>query len=134
MKFNPLNGRPDWLDESRDISHTSESNRKNYVRALKYYRQLYQATLSWYDETHHKQILSIYREARRRRKRGENVVVDHIVPLISDEVCGLNVPWNYQIISERENSQKGNKDWPDKHIKQKTLDLEELSCHQLKLI
>ena len=123
MKLNPLNGKPRWLEEGRDISHTSESNRKHYLRSLKYYRQLYQATPSWYDESHHKAILSIYKERDRQRKFGKNVVVDHVIPICSDVVCGLNVPWNYQIITERENSQKSNKYWPDMPNEQQQLDL-----------
>ena len=112
-KFNPLNGKPKWLEEGRDISHTSESNRKHYLRSIKYYQQLYKATPSWYDEKHHKQILDIYKDCAKQRKFGKNLVVDHIVPVCSNIVCGLNVPWNYQIITERENSKKGNKYWPN---------------------
>ncbi len=54
-------------------------------------------------------IKEIYKEARKRRDLGENVHVDHIIPLVSKFVCGLHVHNNLQIISATENFKKGNK-------------------------
>ena len=101
---------PEWLKPNRDISHTSESNRKHYERSIKYYTKLLRATGPWTD---HENIWAIYEEAEKRRKAGENVVVDHIVPITSDIVCGLQCSRNLQIITEKENTWKSNTYWPE---------------------
>lgn len=84
---------------------------KHYRRSVKYYRQLYKAWPEW--ASHHPEFKVIHKEWKVRKANGENVHKDHIVPIISELVCGLHVPWNLQIISDKENYAKSNKWWPD---------------------
>lgn len=100
--------KPVWLalQDPNDINLNP-----HYRRSIKYYRKLYQAWPEWCAE--HPDFKIIYDESKRRRDEGEDVNVDHIIPICSDIVCGLHVPWNLQIIGAVSNMQKSNTWWPD---------------------
>lgn len=91
----------------------------SYKRSVIYYRKLYQAWPDWISED--SRFNEIYKEAKERRKAGEDVHVDHIVPICSDIVCGLHVPWNLAIVSAKYNMSKSNLHWPDMPFEQLTL-------------
>lgn len=55
---------------------------------------------------------AIHSLARRLRGYGIDVEVDHIVPLQSRYVCGLDVWWNLRIVPRKENRQKAHLQWP----------------------
>jgi hypothetical protein len=65
------------------------------------------ATPKWVDR---KLMQRIYDEARRRTLQ-EGIVyqVDHIIPIQGDDVCGLHIPRNLQLLTKRENILKGNR-------------------------
>ncbi len=68
------------------------------------------ATPKWLNAEQKLTIRNLYLQAMElTRITGERYVVDHIVPLISDEVCGLHVPWNLRVITQEENLKKSNK-------------------------
>lgn len=60
-----------------------------------------QATPRWVDRAALKEI---YLKAQAEKK-----VVDHIIPIHHNSVCGLHVPWNLQLLSNTENCSKSNK-------------------------
>jgi hypothetical protein len=69
-----------------------------------------QATPKWLTSEHKKQIRQLYVDAMvTSRVTGIPYVVDHIVPLRGEDVCGLHVPWNLQIMTREENLRKSNK-------------------------
>lgn len=63
----------------------------------------------WLTKEHKKQIQRIYKQSiELTKEKGVCYQVDHIIPLVSDFVCGLHVPWNLQIIPAKENLKKSN--------------------------
>lgn len=69
-----------------------------------------EATPKWLTVAERLQMRELYVQARKLTAiAGERYVVDHIVPLRSDEVCGLHVPWNLRVITQEENLKKSNK-------------------------
>lgn len=68
-----------------------------------------QATPSWLTPEHHADMELCYQEAAALRLyTGQEYHVDHIVPLLGVEVCGLHVPWNLRVILGADNLRKGN--------------------------
>lgn len=95
-----------------------ESRRKHYSRnKAKYLANFYKreekiknATPSWLTKEMLLQIEEIYKQRLEiSNKTGIEHHVDHIVPLQGENVCGLHVPWNLQIITAEENLRKSNK-------------------------
>jgi uncharacterized protein YdaU (DUF1376 family) len=67
------------------------------------------ATPKWLSREQKRQIQSLYDESRQKTiETGIAHQVDHIVPLRSEAVCGLHVPWNLQVLTAEKNRLKGN--------------------------
>jgi hypothetical protein len=68
------------------------------------------ATPKWVTKEQKMAMRRLYLEAQRLTKlTGERYVVDHVVPLINPDVCGLHVPWNLRVMTQEENLKKSNK-------------------------
>ena len=68
------------------------------------------ATPPWISREQKTEMRQLYQTAiTLSRTTGEAYVVDHIVPLRSEVVCGLHVPWNLRVITREENLKKSNK-------------------------
>jgi 5-methylcytosine-specific restriction endonuclease McrA len=90
-----------WKERNKDYVQVIINSRRRRMRA---------ATPAWLTAGHKTQIRAMYLSARDLTKRtGVKHVVDHIIPLQSEVVCGLHVPWNLQILTHIENSHKSNR-------------------------
>jgi len=89
-----------------DMTHKAEKCAREAFRRA----QKLNATPPWLTKEHKDQIKAIYIERDRLRKLdGIMYHVDHIMPLLGREVCGLHVLWNLQILTEHCNLSKGNR-------------------------
>ena len=99
-------------EKLREYRNTWKVNNAIQVRAdTKARRRKHRnATPPWLTRKQKSEIRQLYQIAITMTKTtGEQYVVDHIVPLRSDEVCGLHVPWNLRVITQEENLKKSNK-------------------------
>lgn len=111
-----------WRDENKDkvaqyARQTYLKNKEKKDQYLKEYRNSHpgwmaslckkkreltkRATPSWVDMDRIKEIYILAKHLK--------MSVDHIIPINSDTVCGLHVPWNLQIITIQQNSRKHTK-------------------------
>lgn len=68
------------------------------------------ATPHWLTEDHWKQIEQFYIEAAVLKiQTAIPHEVDHQIPLVGKNVCGLHVPWNLKVITRNENRKKSRK-------------------------
>ena len=73
-------------------------------------RRFRDATPPWLSRKQKLEIRQLYQIAiTMSRTTGEQYVVDHIVPIQGESVCGLHVPWNLRVITQDENLIKSNK-------------------------
>lgn len=85
-----------------------QSRTKEYKAQAEMLRQARKlmATPAWASA---EKISEIYWHAECLRRSGQNVQVDHIVPLRGKNVCGLHVESNLQILNKTKNQSKGNR-------------------------
>jgi hypothetical protein len=119
------NANPDRFTKwyAKNKQHKQESNRqwvfenrgkKNSLLAKRHASKK-KATPKWLSKVLISEIADFYVRANKLTEfTGIAHEVDHIVPLTSDTVCGLHVPWNLQILFASENQSKKNYSWPDK--------------------
>ena len=95
------------LENSR-IWYANNRHRKIATTSAREKRVI-NATPAWLSNEQKLQIQAHYKQALQLSIEGVKYEVDHIVPIKNKIVCGLNVPWNMQVITRQENRSKATK-------------------------
>ena len=107
-KFGADKSRPDGLKSlCRKCNYEVKDKTKVWLHITFRKKRVKRATPDWVDK---EQFLK-YEKKKLELEKKYNIKcnIDHIIPLIHKKVCGLNVPWNLQITSQKFNLSKGNK-------------------------
>lgn len=104
--------------QTRPTKEKTESKKRHKEANPDYYRSLVSmrrrrfrdATPKWLSAEQKMEIRLKYRLAiEMSRTTGVRHAVDHVIPLQGEEVCGLHVPWNMEVITQDDNLKKSNK-------------------------
>jgi len=92
-------------------SKYKQSNPDLYKTLTSFRRRRFRdATPPWITRKQKLEIRQLYQIAiTMTQTTGERYVVDHIIPLQGETVCGLHVPWNLRVTTQEENLKKSNK-------------------------
>ena len=92
-------------------SKYKQSNPDLYKTLTSFRRRRFRdATPPWLTRKQKSEIRQLYQIAiTMTQTTGERYVVDHIIPLQGETVCGLHVPWNLRVTTQEENLKKSNK-------------------------
>lgn len=113
------------IGQKQEQRQEVKSYRSSYQKAnrelfryhnMKRYATKKSATPTWLTQEHLDQIAEFYKHARDcELVTGQQYHVDHIIPLQGENVSGLHVPWNLQVLPADVNIRKSNKHdekWP----------------------
>ena len=101
--------KPELIRQKNSIWAKNNRSVKNTITADRWAAKI-QRTPAWLNSEDHWFIKEIYDLATlRSTMTSVKWHVDHIVPLQGENVSGLHVPWNLQVIPATENMSKGNR-------------------------
>lgn len=102
------------LESSREYGRNKYARTKHKgtytAQTAKRRAQKEQASPTWLTPAHYQQIKLFYQaRAAFTEETGQQWHVDHIVPLLGKDVCGLHVPWNLCVLPKEDNLSKSNR-------------------------
>lgn len=100
------------LEKRKEVANKWVRNNpgKANAQTAKRRTQKLKATPTWLTEEQTKEIQEFYKLAKELQWLSQEPLhVDHIIPIVGKNVCGLHVPWNLQILPKSINIKKGNK-------------------------
>lgn len=107
-----------WVKRNKEkraaaLKRYAEKNRdKMRAKGMRRYASQTNQTPPWLDGSLNIEIEGMYLFCRAfnsyKMHKEDRFQVDHIVPIRGKQVSGLHVPWNLQVLSGRDNVQKGN--------------------------
>lgn len=104
--------------KDKNRKYRKSNPEKIAYHAAKRRRDMKMSTPKWLSDEQNKEMLEFYILCRDCCvTTGEEYQVDHIIPIKGSNVCGLNVPWNLQIlpkdlnISKKNSVEKGDHTW-----------------------
>lgn len=105
-----------WVEKNREKLN---AYRRAWVKDNKEKHRVYQSAynvIRWkrtsipLSKIHFDEILQVYEKRNEiTKKTGVEHHVDHVIPLLGKNVCGLHVPWNLRVIPATENRRKSNR-------------------------
>ena len=110
-----LSAQASYRNKNREELNKKHSEYKKANRAIcnaqwyRYHSKKKNATPKWLSEGHWEQIKLFYQHAKEcEMLTGDKYHVDHIIPLNGENVSGLHVPWNLQVLPADINIAKSN--------------------------
>lgn len=106
-----------WREQNKERAkvnvekwHRENPERSSFHKAKYRYNKM-DATPSWLTEGQLMDMARLHELCRKfEQLMPAKYHVDHSIPLQGKTVCGLNVPWNLQILEAKANIRKGNKE------------------------
>jgi len=90
-----------WFERHKDIHASNQAKRRASKR---------NACPKWLSKEQKNDIEKVYSLAKKLTiETGVEHEVDHIIPLVNSDVCGLHVAWNMRVTTRFDNRSKGNR-------------------------